>query len=171
MKIFKPAGFLALALVAGLSMPAMADRHGERGEHGEGGEHGIKAVTDAAVLKECGACQMAFQPGFLPAASWTKLMGDLKNHFGDNATLDAATAQKISDYLTVNAADAKGGKAPAVVAGTETPLRISDLPWFHRKHDKRGRSSPENLKRHNAKSMADCKACHTGADKGYFEDD
>lgn len=131
----------------------------------------MRPVTDPVVVKECGACHMVFQPGFLPAASWTKLMSDLKNHFGDNATLDPALAKTITDYLTANASDAKGRKGPPVAVGAEPPLRISELSWFKAKHGKRGRSSPENLKKHNAKSMSDCKACHIGADKGYYEDD
>lgn len=157
----------ATAILAGTTFAALADRRGERGEDG----HYVQVVTDPVVLKECGSCHMAFQPSLLPAASWKKMMGDLKNHFGDNATLDAATAEKITAYLVANAADARGGRGSPVAANAEPPLRISELPWFKHKHGRKGRSSPENLKRHNAKSLADCKACHKGADKGYYEDD
>lgn len=160
---------LGAVIIAGTAAVALADRHGERGEHGE--HHRIQLVTDPVVQKECSACHMAFQPSFLPAASWQKMMGDLKNHFGDNATLDAATAEKITAYLVANAADAKGGRGSPVAANAEPPLRISELPWFKHKHGRKGRASPENLKRHNAKSLADCKACHKGADKGYYDDD
>jgi hypothetical protein len=171
------AGSLALAAVLGgaltLAQPGLADRwEHERGEHHP---RGLKPVTDAKVLKECGSCHMAYLPGFLPARSWEKIMGDLKNHFGDNATLDEATAKSIAGYLTANASDAKGGSTRGAAAsageGAEPAIRISELPWFKAKHGKKGRLSPENLKRHKAKSAADCKACHPGADKGFFDDD
>jgi hypothetical protein len=45
------------------------------------------------------------------------------------------------------------------------------MPWFLRKHDKKGRIAPDTLKRRGAKSPADCKACHQAAEQGYFEDD
>lgn len=126
-------------------------------------------VTDPVVIKECGACHMVYQPGFLPAASWTKIMSDLKNHFGENATLDPAIAQPIEAYLTANAA--RSSRRMRASSGNEPPLRISETAWFKRKHDKRGRSSPENLKRHNAKTIAQCNACHRYANEGYYEDD
>ena len=160
MKKLTLAGLVAVATVSGAALLAHAGEH-ER----------ITVVKDPVVIKECGACHMVFQPGFLPAASWTKMMGDLKNHFGDNATLDPVVAKTITDYLVANAADAKGGRGSPVQKGDQAPQRISELLWFKLKHDKKGRSSPENLKRHKAKSMADCKACHPGADKGYYEDD
>jgi hypothetical protein len=156
---------VALMTLSGAALIAAAR---ERGEHGEGR---ITVVKDPVVIKECGACHMVFQAGFLPAASWTKMMGDLKNHFGDNAALDPAVAKTITDYLVANAADARTSRESPAAKGAEPPLRISELAWFKQKHGKRGRSSPENLKRHKAKSMADCKACHPGAEKGYYEDD
>lgn len=177
------AGSLALALTATLfatAQPGHAgfwgrgddhEKHGEYGEH----EQGVKPVTDPVVLKECGACHMAFQPGWLPARSWERIMGSLNDHFGDNASLDPGTVQTITAYLTANAADAasrgRGGNGSDKESAAPPPLRITELPWFRAKHEKRGRVSPEALKRRNAKSKADCKACHPGADKGFFEDD
>ncbi|MEJ2118407.1 MAG: diheme cytochrome c [Alphaproteobacteria bacterium] len=134
-----------------------------------GEDERMQPVTDPVVIKECGACHMVYQPGFLPAASWTKIMADLKNHFGENAVLDPAIAKPIEAYLTANAA--RNSRRMRAASGNEPPLRISETAWFKRKHNKRGRSSPENLKRHNAKTIAQCKACHRDADKGYYEDD
>jgi hypothetical protein len=153
--------------VAGTTLLAVADDDDHRGGHGRGG---IKVVKDPVVIKECGPCHMVFQPGFLPAASWKKMMGDLENHFGDNAKLDPAIAKTITDYLVANAADARGRRGSPVPPGAEPPLRITELRWF--KHEHRGRrGSPETLKRRKAKSLADCKACHPGAERGYYDDD
>lgn len=38
-------------------------------------------VDDKTVLAECGDCHFAFPPVLLPARSWKKLMGNLKDHF------------------------------------------------------------------------------------------
>jgi hypothetical protein len=166
-------GVLGCALVA--AQPGSAQRwERERGER-EGGEHhprGLESIKDAKVLKECGSCHMAYLPGFLPVRSWEKIMANLKDHFGDNASLDDATAKSITEYLTANASDAKGrGRAAPAKEGAEPVIRISEMPWFKAEHGRRGRTSPESLKRHKAKSVSDCKACHRDADKGYFEDD
>lgn len=163
------AGLVALLAVGGSVMVAMADDddHNKRGERGE---HRIAVVKDPVVIKECGPCHMVFQPGFLPAASWKKMMGDLENHFGANAKLDPALAKTITDYLVAHAADARGGRGSPVRPGAEPPLRITELAWFKHEHGGR-RGSPAALKRHKAKSLADCKACHRGAEKGYYDDD
>ena len=133
----------------------------------------VAPVKDAVVIKECGACHMAFQPSFLPARSWQKMMEGLKDHFGENAELDEATSKRITEYLTANAGD-RGhftGSALRGLAASETPLRISETPWFVRKHEKHGRISPPALQRAHAKSKSDCAACHPDASKGYYEDD
>src|SRR5690242_1601006 len=93
----------------------------------------------AAWKKECGACHMAFQPEFLPAQSWTALMAGLGNHFGENATLDAATSQAILAYLQAHAADASGGRhhhnhALRGLSSGDTPLRITETPYWVREH-------------------------------------
>ena len=62
-------------------------------------------IQDALVLKECGACHMAFPPQMLPAKSWEKIVDGLAGHFGEDASLDAATSAHIKDYHMTNAAD------------------------------------------------------------------
>ena len=133
----------------------------------------VAPVKDPVVIKECGACHMVFQPVFLPARSWQKMMAGLKDHFGENAELDDATAKRIGDYLAANAGD-RGyfrGHALRGLSDAGTPLRISETPWFVRKHEKQGRISPSALQRAKAKSKSDCAACHPDASKGYYEDD
>lgn len=147
------AGALLLAGAAGIGS-GIADEH-ER----------VAPVKDALVAKECSACHMLYPAGLLPAPAWQKLMVGLKNHFGDNAELDADATAKITAYLVANAE-----RSSAKATGDE-PIRITEMSWFKRKHEKRGRISAETLKRRGAKSAADCKACHTAAEKGYFEDD
>lgn len=148
---------LLIAAMALSLLPAAARADGGR----------IGKVSDPAAAKECGACHMAYQPGFLPQRSWREIMSNLPDHFGEDASLDEATRQKIEDYLLANAADA--GRART--GGNDEPaiLRISDLPWFRREHGARTRARAES----NAQigSMSNCVACHRGAESGLFDDD
>jgi hypothetical protein len=133
----------------------------------------FQPVKDATVLKECGACHMPYLAGLLPARSWTAIMAGLKDHFGENAELDASTAARITAYLTANAADSRGVRfqAPRGQQQTTAPLRITELSWWLRKHDKKSRVSPATMKRRGAKLKSDCVACHVDAARGSFDDD
>lgn len=140
------------------------------------GGHFVPPVKDPLVLKECSACHMAYQPAFLPARSWSKLMGDLSKHFGEDASLPAEEAKKIETYLVGLAGDARSGAARAErymqgIARDATPLRITETPWFLGKHGRKGRISAATLARKKLKSPAQCAGCHVGAEKGLYEDD
>ena len=130
-------------------------------------------VTDAAVLKECAACHMAFPAGLLPARSWAAIMAGLKDHFGENAELDAEMARRIGDYLAANAAGSRDlrSKVQRGPQQATAPLRITELPWWRQKHDKKGRVATATLKRRGAKLQSDCVACHADAARGLFDDD
>jgi hypothetical protein len=157
---------LALGLVALVFTGLLLDRAKA------GGDHYYPPVTDSVTLQECGSCHMAFPPAMLPAASWQSMMGDLANHFGDDASVDPDTAARITRYLVANAGDTGGarhaGKLLRGVAQNNAPLRITELPkWVreHREVPRREWSSKE------VGSRANCPACHVDADRGYFEDD
>lgn len=129
-------------------------------------------VTDAVVKEECGSCHLAFSPSMLPASSWQKMMGDLKNHFGTDASLDAATTAKITRYLTDNAADRGGQRyGDRLMRGVSTgsaPLRITELPRWIRIHHE---VSSKEWQSKKVGSKANCAACHTDAQRGYFDDE
>ena len=137
---------------------------------------GLRArpVQDALTRKECGACHMVYPAGLLPARSWRAMMAGLDDHFGDNASLDAEATQKIAAYLEANAADAGGARSAKILRDLDAaaaPLRVTETPFWKRKHEKRDRVAAATLKRKGAKSKSDCKACHEGAEQGVFEDD
>lgn len=135
-------------------------------EGGEGMQMGV--ITDTATKTECSACHIAYPAGFLPARSWQAIMGDLGKHFGEDATLAPDVTTAITNYLVANAGDANGN--PRIfrgVAADQTPMRISELPWFKRKHE--GEVSAARLKK--AGSWANCVSCHQGADTGFFGED
>lgn len=125
-------------------------------------------VDDPMVKTECSACHMAFPAGMLPARSWQAITGDLANHFGEDASLDAASVTAITDWLTANAAK-PGSRVMRGIADTETPLRITETAWWTRAHQ--GEVNPAWFKDPKVGSKANCVACHgKGAEQGYFGD-
>jgi hypothetical protein len=131
----------------------------------------ISPVKDPVVAKECGACHMVYPAGLLPARSWSAMTAKLADHFGDNAELDAVTAKRITDYLTANAAENADRGVLRGLDPNAVPARITELPTWKRKHEKRDRVAPAALARAGAKFKGDCKACHKEAERGIFEDD
>lgn len=134
-------------------------------------EEYVPPVRDPIVQSECSACHMAYPASLLPARSWRAVMAGLADHFGENASLDEAIAKHVTDYLVANAADADGRRSGVLrgLGTEETPLRISDTPWWVRAH--RGEVSPRAFDDPRVKSKANCIACHRGAAQGFFEDD
>ena len=129
-----PARLLALCLLA-LAFSALV-----LGRAQAGGSHYFAPVADPMVKDECGSCHLAFAPSMLPASSWRRMMADLRNHFGDDASLDPAVTTKITEYLVNNAADTGGrrysDKLLRGVSATNAPLRITELPKWVKEHHK-----------------------------------
>lgn len=158
---FLALGALAIAFSAALLARAQA-----------GGDHYYPPVTDPIVKEECGSCHLAFAPSMLPARSWQRMMGELENHFGDDASLPPSTAEHISRYLTARAADGAGrrhsGKLLRGVTVRDAPLRITELPKWVREH----REVPDREWKHpDVRTKANCPACHLDAELGYYDDD
>jgi hypothetical protein len=135
------------------------------------GDDWVPPVKDPLVLKECGSCHMAFQPAFLPARSWNRMMDELSRHFGEDASLPADKAQAIRAYLTANAGDVvtkgRARKYMQWVAPGGTPQRITENPDFERKH----RFPDKVWQDPKVVTRSNCPACHRGADQGWYEDD
>lgn len=100
-------------------------------------------------------------------------MAGLKDHFGENAEVNSETARRIGEYLAANAGDSRGARSNVTrgLQQSAAPLRITELPWWRQKHEKRGRVAPETLKHRGAKLKSDCVACHADAARGSFDDD
>lgn len=135
-----------------------------------GASHAARAGDDrrgpgAALLpkykQECAACHVAFPPGMLPAESWRRLMSKLPNHYGTDASLDAATVDELATWLGANAGTSKR------VREAPPEDRITRSEWFVRKHDD---VTGAAWKRPAVKSPANCTACHAQADQGDFNE-
>lgn len=144
----------------------------ERGE-GHGGRRARSAAESldpqarALYRKECGACHLDFPPSMLPAASHRRVMADLEHHFGQNAELDAEARARLERWLVENSADAGAGRGASGKAES-APSRITQLPWFARKHRP---IAAQVVARPSIRSIAHCAACHPGAADWDFEDD
>jgi len=103
-----------------------------------------KTVTDEQLAKqECSACHYFYAREFLPAFSWKKILNDLPNHFGEDASLDQKSRQRILSYL-------------AGQRSTEIPIRITDLSWWKRAH---GSNFKAFAARQNVRA-SNCGGCH-----------
>jgi hypothetical protein len=134
----------------------------------------IEPVQDQVYQDECGSCHMAYQPGWLPAGSWGKLLdaAALSDHFGENAELPAQTRAHLLDYLVSHAADKseykRSRKVMASLKEGDAPLRITEIAYIRRKHHE----IPDSLiKGEKVKSLSYCDACHTKAAMGEYDED
>jgi hypothetical protein len=129
--------------------------------HADGGLR-LAAQPLPAYQQECGACHAPYPAGLLPAPSWRRITGDLAHHFGTDASLDAATTQRIATWLAANAGTSRR-------AAEEPPQdRITRSAWFGRKHDEVPRAAWRSPA---VKTAANCAACHPRAATGDFDED
>jgi nitrate/TMAO reductase-like tetraheme cytochrome c subunit len=118
-------------------------------------------ATNSKWKAECGSCHLAYQPSLLPAPAWRRMMAGLDRHFGTDASIDARAAAEIGAFLETNAAE---GRKRGNDNGT---LRISETPWFRRKHDEVAAATWTNPK---VQTASNCAACHVGAERGDFNE-
>ena len=111
--------------------------------------------------QECASCHVPFPPGMLPAASWQRVMADLKRHSGTDASLDSAGEKELTAWIVANAGTYRR------VSEAPPQERITRSAWFTRKHDE---VAPATWKLPAVKSPANCAACHPQAEKGDFNE-
>jgi len=123
------------------------------------------AGTDYAA--NCADCHAAYHPSLMPAASWQQVMATLDDHFGEDASIDPASADSITAWLVANAAESTDTKPAHVLArlNPANPMEITTTPFWQATHraipDSRFAAAP-------VLSKANCAACHTDAAQGWF---
>ncbi len=126
------------------------------------GSHDFKPVRALPqYAQECAACHVAYPPALLSADSWQRIMMGLSQHYGVDASLDAAQIDTIARWLRSEAGVYKK------VQTSPPEGRISRSNWFVREHR---RVAPEVWRHASVKSPAQCTACHTQADQGRFDE-
>jgi len=151
---------LSLLLALALGSTAAQAESGNKYGGEDRGKPVLPSQSNNLWKQECGSCHLVFAPGLLPAESWRKVMGGLDKHFGADASLSPEENREISAFLVNNASNR--WRAPTA------PLRITETAWFKHKHRE---LAPGVWKRAAVKGPANCAACHTGADRGDFNED
>ena len=108
-------------------------------------------LSDRVANDECGACHMPFPPNFLPKNSWKRIMANLDNHFGGDASLDPKTRDHIAAFYARYGA----------VSG-DNVLRVTETRWWRRIH---GYEIPARVWT-QVGSKANCLACHVVSRRG-----
>ena len=122
--------------------------------------------------KECGSCHTLYPPTLLPKESWSKLMSDLPNHFGDDASLDDhGDHASILAYLLSHSAQSSHQEMSLKMMNSLKnfdTIAITKTPFWKKTH----REIPADVfKSETVKSSANCKACHSDIEQGTVEDD
>lgn len=154
-----------LALLAALLLSA-----GSPASAMNGGAVCLPYPDNAKYTEECGSCHVAYSPSLLPARSWRKMMAELDRHFDSDASIDEAVRLALEQHLVEHAMDSEDatcrmGMMMRGLARGETPLRITETPYFRRIHRPLGAQA---WKHEKVGSPANCGACHTKAAAGRY---
>ena len=132
---------------------------------------GVKLPDDPVWREECGACHLAFHPSLLPARSWHALMEKSAEHFGEDLAFEPDVSKSIEKFLIANASERHATepayKIDTSLAPNETPLKITDTPYWKEQHQEI-EAAVWSQAAVGAKS--NCEACHLDASQGTFED-
>lgn len=135
------------------------------------GKTGVKPVDNQLYIKECASCHFGYQPGLLSEKSWNIVMNNLADHFGTDASLEKEDFDAIYKYIMENSANKameykRSAKMANSIASTNQPIdAITKVPYFIKEH----REIPKRLiVQEEVKSLSNCIACHTTANKGYY---
>jgi hypothetical protein len=100
-----------------------------------------------------------------------KIIDTLGGHPGGDLSLDNNAKAVIKKYLGQNSADkseAKRSKKILASIGSDTPTRISEIPYIKEKHHK---IKQDVFLRKAIGSRGNCIACHKTAESGDYGDD
>lgn len=124
-------------------------------------------TLDPTYAMQCGACHLAYPPSLAPAATWTRILGDLRHHFaGTDASLAPDLAASIGAYLSANSAE-HWDTLPARMLRISDPAdpRITATPFWRRMH--RGIAAAV-FSAPQVGGKGACEACHRDAATGRF---
>lgn len=132
----------------------------------------LEPVSNATWQSECGECHTLYHPGLLPARSWSAILRQLDQHFGEYASLEPGVRREIAVFLERHAADRasarRSRRIAATIAPSEVPLRITQTRYFRYKHNE---LDTRIFRRKAIGSAANCSACHPGAEQGDFSEE
>lgn len=116
--------------------------------------------------KECGSCHITYAPYLLPANAWEKMMGDLENHFGDDASLEEEDRAQILSFLSKYSLKHFDTKFQIKSKKEDREkIAISEYVFYQKAHSK---IPPKVFSSKEIKSKANCQNCHKDAENGIF---
>ncbi len=132
---------------------------------------GVALRDNATWRSECESCHVNYHPSLLPQRSWRALLAQQDSHFGSDLGLDDATLASLQAYAVANAAELQQTEAAYKIGRSvpqeSTPLRISETPYWVRKH----KSVEATVwKLPWIKGASNCGACHRDAATGRYDD-
>ena len=121
-------------------------------------------------VEECASCHTLYPPFLLPKNSWKKMMNDLENHFGDDASLDSKTKEEIERFLVKNSSESSTKEAAFYISKSikDDIMSVTKTPFLKKKHKDIDKKVFESKK---VRTKSNCKACHTDFENGLIEDD
>lgn len=124
----------------------------------------------AQFYKECISCHTLYPPYLLPKESWVKMMDDLENHFGDDASLEETDKNSIKNYLVKNSAETStkesAWKILKSIKNSDT-IAITKTQYWQNRHNGIDKSIFKSKK---VGSISNCKACHKNIERGLLND-
>ncbi len=127
-------------------------------------------IEHPLFYEECKSCHTLYPPFLLPVKSWVKMMDQLEDHFGDDASLEAQDVRSLKSYLTQNSAENSTKESAYHILKSmkeADTLAITKTPYWEKRHADIDKRTFESKK---VGKISNCKACHTGIEKGLLND-
>jgi cytochrome b len=121
-------------------------------------------------MQECKRCHMLYPPYLLNSSSWVKMMDELSDHFGDDASVDEEKYISIKEYLVAHSASVSKREAGVKILQSISDneyLSITDTPFWKEQHDDIDITVFNSDK---VESKSKCTACHLDIKNGHIED-
>ena len=118
----------------------------------------------------CGSCHMIYPPYLLPKQSWNKMMDNLENHFGKDASLPKEETELIRSYLMNNAAEHSTREAAVKILDnlkTDAPQEITQTHYWKETHKDITKEQFEA----DYGIKSDCRTCHKTIRDGMIQDE
>lgn len=121
--------------------------------------------------EECGSCHTPHHPSLLPERSWSTMLQQQNDHFGEDLALDEEGIQSLSQFLNLHAAEHAYSEAAWKISNSIdhnlAPVRITSTTYWREKHQQL-QPAIWNLPSVNGK--VECGRCHQDAESGTFHD-
>lgn len=170
LKIYSILALAGILFLGNALIPSLADGNDP---HKNRDKQSLTAPENNLYRDRCGGCHLSYPPGLLPTTSWRKILLGQSNHYGEDLALGQAERKALARYLEANAADKANDRISRKIVkslGSQTPLRITEIPYLIRKHE--DDDIPNGVfRRKSVGSFANCGACHPKAATGNFDKD